>query len=314
MLNLNLVYPKNSNISFKVSSFPDGQQDVTILSSVNSDIPINNGISLNEIKKHDVKILSRFNSFKDLELIIASTKALRRLGVKTIHLYVPYLLGARSDRQFVNGGTSYLVDVIAPIINSLGFESVTVIDVHSDVASACINNLNVIDNTDLVKYFFDYMVEKNDGSWVQPLLVSPDAGSLKKIYNVASKVGITTEVITCSKYRDTDGKLSKTRVPLSVHDVNKDLLIIDDICDGGRTFVNIVDAINEVRSLSSTTHPNDYGKIYLIVTHGIFSAGYELLSQKFDAIVCTNSVKDISRENMELEKTNKFEVIQMNVF
>lgn len=313
-LNLNLVYPTKSDIGYKISQFPDGQQDITILSSINPNFPVNNGISLNEIKNYEIKISSRFNSFKDLELIIASTKALRRLGVKTIHLYIPYLLGARSDCQFVEGGTSYLVDVISPIINAQGYESVTVIDVHSTVAPACINNLKMIDNSDLVKYFFDYMVNKNDGSWVQPLVVSPDGGSLKKIYKVTEKIGFTGDILTCSKSRDTDGKLSKTYVPLSVYDANKDLVIIDDICDGGRTFINIVDTIKINRSLSSVVHPSQYGRIYLIVTHGIFSAGFHTLSEEFDAIVCTNSVKDISRENMELEKGNKFEFIQMNVF
>lgn len=238
------------------------------------------------------------------------------MGVKTIHLYIPYLLGARSDRQFVEGGTSYLVDVVAPILNAQNFESVTVIDVHSDVAAACINNLKMIDNTDLVKYVFDYMTEKNNGSWVQPLVVSPDAGSLKKIYNVTKKVGIHTEVIVCSKYRDTDGNLSKTHVPLSVNDVDKDLVIIDDICDGGRTFINIVESVKSLRSLSSSVHPSQYGKIYLIVTHGIFSAGFELLSQNFDGVFCTNSVKDFDGGEWVTKNGEHyfFPITQMNVF
>jgi ribose-phosphate pyrophosphokinase len=303
-LNLNLVYPSNSDINYKISQFPDGQQDVTILSSVNPNFPIYNGISTDEIKNHEVRISSRFNSFKDLELIVASTKALRRLGVKTIHLYIPYLLGARSDRQFVNGGTSYLVDVIAPIINAQGYESVTVIDVHSDVAPACINNLKMIDNTDLVKYFFDYMVEKNDGRWVQPLVVSPDAGSLKKIYNVTKKVGITTDVIVCSKYRDTDGKLSKTHVPLGVHDANKDLVIIDDIGDGFGTFINIFDTIEQVSSLSSSVHQSQYGKLYLIITHSIQENGLKRALEKFNYVFTTNSINDWKHENL----------IVMNVF
>lgn len=130
------MYPDESEIKFKISQFPDGQQDLTIT-------------QYNDI---NIEILSRFNSFKDLELIICATKALRRLGIKTISLYIPYLLGARSDRQFVEGGTSYLVDVIAPIINSLGFETVTVIDVHSDVAAACIKNLKIISNLQLVRF------------------------------------------------------------------------------------------------------------------------------------------------------------------
>ena len=164
METLNLMYPEESEIEFKISHFPDGQQNIDIKSFKESVEEVFWAIpgrystphNANTFRKYEinnevkVQIKSRFNSFKDLELIICAIKALRRLGVKDISLYIPYLLGARSDRQFVEGGNSYLVDVIAPIINSLEFESVTVVDVHSDVAAACIKNLKSLDNVDLV--------------------------------------------------------------------------------------------------------------------------------------------------------------------
>jgi len=40
-------------------------------------------------------------------------------------------------------------------------------------------------------------------------------------------------------------------------------------------------------------------EVYLIVTHGIFSAGFETLNQYFDKIFTTNSVKDIEQELVE---------------
>jgi phosphoribosylpyrophosphate synthetase len=160
MKTLNLAYPEKSDIKIvdsfgnegKVCQFPDGQQDV-IIKTVYGKTHI---IGWEEEK---FTIKSHFNSFRDLELIMCATKALRRLGVKEIHLYIPYLLGARSDREFVEGGTSYLVDVIAPVINSLGFESVTVMDVHSDVAAACINNLKVVGNSEFVEWAIEKIFE-----------------------------------------------------------------------------------------------------------------------------------------------------------
>lgn len=303
MKTLNLSYPNKSNIKFKVSQFPDGQQDINIL-----DVGLGgNFYDLSSIP-HDeqvdyVQIKSRLNSFKDLELIICATKALKRLGVKKIHLYIPYLLGARSDRQFVEGGTSYLVDVIAPIINAQGFKSVTVIDVHSDVAAACIERLKVIGNTNLVSTALDdlYLSPVNfstrqsthisiDGSGF--VLISPDGGALKKIYKVAEAIGYKGDVICCSKSRDTKGKLSKTIVPLKdIKQVNRDFIIIDDICDGGATFINIAKEIKN--------HYNGYinePNIYLVVTHGIFSKGFEELSKYFDGIYCTNSYQDIPKD------------------
>lgn len=276
MIILNLADSIKSDIKYKISNFPDGQQDIVI-----EQIP-NDIWNMNLI----VQINSPFNSFRDLELIICATKALRRLGVDTIHLYIPYLLGARSDRQFVEGGNSYLVDVIAPIINAQEYKSVTVIDVHSDVAAACIKNLNVLSNVDLVKFACTDVCAPAVGL-SNTVLVSPDAGSLKKIYKVADAIGYKGEIITCSKFRDVDGKLSKTYVPLTVEHYNKDIFIIDDICDGGRTFINIVQAIQEA-------WPSRTGKTYLIVTHGIFSAGFDELGKYFDGVYCTTSVKWIN--------------------
>jgi ribose-phosphate pyrophosphokinase len=280
---LNLVRPSSSQISFKISQFPDGQQDITV------------DYGLGSLEK--VKILARFNSFKDLELIICATKALRGVGVKDIHLFVPYILGARSDRQFVEGGTSYLRDVIAPILNSLNFESVQCIDVHSDVAAACINNLKVHSNADLVKSVLNSLYSNSDFS-TSCIFVSPDAGSLKKIYKAAEYTGFTGEVLTCSKYRDTDGKLSKTYVPVRVDHFTKDMIIIDDICDGGRTFLNIAEEIKKAQ-------PERTGKIYLVVTHGIFSAGFDQLAQHLNGVYCTNSYSDILSNSL---------VYQLDVF
>lgn len=284
MKTLNLVDSASTNIKYKISRFPDGQQDIQLLDG----IWVDSGLKrINEA----VTIKSRFNSFKDLELIICATKALRNLGAKDIHLYVPYVMGARSDRQFVEGGTSYLRDVIAPILNSLEFESITCIDVHSDVAPACINRLKVIDNLQVVSSFITSTAANRDmiaNSFLEScVLVSPDAGSLKKIYNVANKLKFNGEILTCSKYRDTDGKLSKTHVPVRVDHYSKNLIIIDDICDGGRTFLNIAEEVKKAQ-------PERTGKIYLVVTHGIFSAGFDELAKHLDGIYCSNSYSDIS--------------------
>lgn len=316
MKSLNLVYPNQSEIKYTHTKYPDGQQDITISYSplLLADIEHNN-IAVN--------IKSRFNSWKDLELIVCATKALRRLKVKEIHLYIPYILGERSDRQFVSGGTSYLVDVIAPILNGLNFETITCIDAHSDVAQACIPNLVVENNLKLVEAAlanltgidFTYL-DKDAQSKVWELfpnlmLMSPDGGALKKIYKIAEQIGYNGEVLTCSKYRDEQGKLSKTFVPVRIDHYNKNIIIIDDICDGGKTFNDIVSEIDKA-------WPERENKIYLIVTHGIFSKGFEELNKYFKTIYCTNSISDIGSVPVEHKKDhsilNNTLVRQLNVF
>jgi ribose-phosphate pyrophosphokinase len=280
---LNLVYPEKSDISFKIINFPDGQQDI-IINQNNGYFEENEWMD-SELKK--VMIKSRFNTFRDLELIICTTNALRGLNVKEIYLYTPYLLGSRSDRQFVKGGTSYLVDVVAPIINSLNFKKIKVMDVHSDVAAACIKNLEITDNVELVRWslqeIYGFSLGRTKGVVNNDfILVSPDSGSLKKMYKVAENIGYKDDIIVCSKYRDNDGYLSKVNVPIQPYN-EKDVIIIDDICDGGATFINIAKIIKETEGVDC--------KLYLIVTHGIFSKGFDGLEKYFNGIFCTNSYK-----------------------
>ncbi len=264
------------NLRYKISKFPDGQQ------SINLDF-----IHLED----EVKISSRLNDFKDLEVILCATAALRNLGVKTIHLYVPYFLGARSDRQFEDGGINYLKDVICPIINSQNYETVTIVDAHSDVLEACIHNYRKIDNINLVKFALTD-IDNTNGAREKLILVSPDAGALKKMYHVSEHFGIEKMVIA-NKHRDIKtGKITHTEVPgLTQEPGSKNFVIIDDICDGGRTFLEIAKTIRKEREDSVF---ND--KIYLVVTHGIFSAGFLELRNWIDGIYCTNSVKNVDNE------------------
>jgi ribose-phosphate pyrophosphokinase len=59
--------------------------------------------------------------------------------------------------------------------------------------------------------------------------------------------------------------------------INSAVLIVDDICDGGGTFIGIAKAL-----------PKDVKK-YLYVTHGIFSKGLRELTGHFEHIYTTNS-------------------------
>ena len=290
MKTLDLTNPEDSDIKYKISKFPDGQQAITL--------DLENTIFSSE--SQSVVIKSRLNSFLDLELIICANQALVELGIvnlafklKEISLYVPYFLGARSDRKFLKGQSNYLKTVICPIINSQNFSRVTVLDPHSDVLEACLNNFQKTSNVG----FASAAIEDIDGKIT---LISPDAGALKKIYDVAEAVDCN-DVIVANKLRDLKtGRIIRTEVPGLDHEPGcKNFVIIDDIIDGGRTFVEIAKVIRDVRAKSIY---ND--KIYLVVTHGIFSAGFEELEKWFTGIYTTDSVKEIENEL----------VTQVNVF
>jgi ribose-phosphate pyrophosphokinase len=319
---LNLVN-SNDSLSFKyeISRFPDGQQSLRLIEDGYNTFESLRGSD----SAHGIIIKSRLNTFSDLEIIICATQALKEVGVKNISLYIPYCIGARSDRKFMEGGINYVKTVIAPIINSQGYNKVTILDPHSDVLEACINNFEKVDNVDLVSFAFqDYFLSKGFETWSASnfdgvRFISPDAGALKKVFHVAEAVKYGNEVIIASKHRNLEtGKIDYTNVPMSIRDADKDVFIIDDICDGGRTFIEIAKVVDEVRKLSSSVKPEHYGKNYLIVTHGIFSFGFDFLVQHFDGIYCTNSVKDVRDgtivDTFSRHKTIHSLVKQQNVF
>jgi ribose-phosphate pyrophosphokinase len=274
---LNLAYPEKSQINFTINHFPDGQQSVTL----HLDTAFN---SAREIGT--VLISSRLNNFRDLELIICATAALRNNGIDKIGLYVPYFIGARSDRRFSPGDVHYLKQVVGPIINAQKFFSVVVLDPHSDVLEACIDNLEKIDNSILVNTALEELNKKPENI----VLVSPDAGAYKKIFDVAKKFQIPN-LITASKVRDlSSGKILRTEIPdISSYTESHSFIIVDDICDGGRTFIELAKEIRKHNAISD---------IHLIVTHGIFSQGFSELGVYFTKIFSTNSYTDFKKDSL----------------
>ena len=122
---------------------------------------------------------------------------------------------------------------------------------------------------------------------------------------VAKKFSID-KIITANKVRDMKtGNILRTEIPvLDQHD-NIQYVIIDDICDGGRTFVELAKAIKEGRPTA---------KIYLVVTHGIFSAGYSQLGEYFERIYTTNSYKGIGETEFHGSELQQTKVKQFNIF
>ena len=232
-----------------------------------------------------VIITHRLNSFNDLGLLCTSVDALRRMDVKRIELFIPYFPGARQDRVMIKG-ECLSVKVYADIINTLQLDKVFVFDAHSEVTPALVNNCEVILN-----HTFIEAVIKAIGSSIK--LISPDGGALKKIYKVSEFLG-GVEVVECSKSRDVKtGRLSGFKV--YEEDLNGiDCLIVDDICDGGGTFVGLAEELKKKNA----------GKLYLAVSHGIFNKGFEVLDC-FEKIFTTNSFKDFEDENVQVIVLNQ---------
>jgi len=215
---------------------------------------------------HNV-IKSHIKSSDDLIFMILTVDAVRRIAPNSkIRLVCPYLPYARQDRV-CNYGEAFSLEVVANIINSMNFHCVEIWDPHSDVALELIHN-------SLPNFQYEFVKNSGLGQLINNkglTIISPDKGSrekvepLEKIYEMS--------VVYCEKIRNhLDGSIDKVSVGGDVN--GKDLIIIDDICDGGRTFI----------ALSEELKKNGARDIYLYVTHGIFSNGFDSLRENIKHI------------------------------
>jgi len=183
-------------------------------------------------------------------------------------LYMPYVPFSRQDR--INEyGECFSLEVFAELLNSCGFQKVVVTDPHSDVTPALIKNCSIISQEYVFRRYFK---GKNEF-----YLISPDGGSLKKIYKLAAVVDCY-DVIECSKLRNTKtGEITGVKVHFDDFG-NKDCYIVDDICDGGRTFIEIAKELQKKKA----------GRIILMVTHGFFTKGIQVFDGLIDEIYTSN--------------------------
>ena len=176
-------------------------------------------------------------------------------------------------------GEAVSVKVYANLINGQNYESVSIFDPHSEVTPALLNNCKVIDNYEFIENVTQQLSK-------DLVLISPDGGALKKIYKVAAHLQ-KYQVVEGSKSRDVKtGQLTGFKV--YAEDLQgKDCLIVDDICDGGGTFLGLA---QELKAKNA-------GNLYLAVSHGIFSRGFEELEKVFTKIFTTDSFKTIKHRS-----------------
>ena len=258
-------YPNEKSIAYELITFSGGEPNIRITEDLSN--------------IDEVTVSQRIRSFNDLGVLLIAVNALKNMNVEKINLLLPYFPAARQDR-IMTKGEALSVKVYAELINNLNINSVAVFDPHSDVTPALLDKCIVLDNFQFIEKVIQNL--SND-----TILISPDGGALKKIYKVASYLK-DYEVVECSKVRNViTRKLSGFKV--YADDLKgRDCLIVDDICDGGGTFLGLA---KELKAKNA-------GKLYLAVSHGIFNKGLTELSKQFEAVFTTDSFKNVDDVNV----------------
>ena len=107
-------------------------------------------------------------------------------------------------------------------------------------------------------------------------------------YNKFAKIYNRAPTLVANKTRS-DGKvIQELEIPEDLSLEKKDILIVDDICDGGATFIELAKIIKPMNPRSMT----------LFVTHGIFRNGTDCLFEAgFDRVITTDSLPQIQQNH-----------------
>jgi ribose-phosphate pyrophosphokinase len=171
-----------------------------------------------------------------------------------VELTLTYLPYGRQDKEIDNFST-FALRTFAKLLNSLNFHNIHINDPHSQIALDLIKNSYAI-----------YPIQEVENVIIQTksdMICYPDNGASEKYREVYNR---KLPRLHGEKIRDQlTGNIISYK--LLGDPSNKNVLIVDDICDGGATFKILAKDLLAAGAKS----------VVLFVTHGIFSKGTRTL-------------------------------------
>ncbi len=194
------------------------------------------------------EILWTFENNEELVALIYLTRHLQSHGINNIRLVMPYIPNARQDRVKKDEDV-FTLKYFAEIINSLKFTSVKVLDPHSNVSEALLDNV-IVDSpkNNILKVIDKISSDRN------LIMFYPDEGAMKRYSGMIDRpftYGI--------KKRDwSSGEIQGLNAFGRTELIEgSDVLIVDDISSRGGTFYYSARALKELGAKD----------IYLYISH-----------------------------------------------
>lgn len=236
--------------AFEITNYPAGERHVRLRNAVN----------LSTLTAIEATV----RTFDDLAMVVTADRIVRRRG-RTVEWFLPYFPFARHDRR-IDSNDGFELKLALEIVNEL---NIVIADPHSEVTC----QLRHFSQAEVVDHFAAAGLFDDD-----PIVIVPDAGAAKKAYSWLNG----RPVVQALKKRDVrTGALSGFEV-LADDLGGRPCIIIDDICDGGGTFLGLAAVLREVNA----------GPLTLAVTHGLFTKGTDHLLDSFDTVACLTPTGD----------------------
>lgn len=200
-------------------------------------------------------IIAEAHDWNGIMKVVIANEILHDNGVGATFV-IPYFPFARHDRRndhFDSSPVPWVLQLLKDV------DCVT-IDPHSDVAGV----LPHYSQREVVMEFSDLGIFDSN-----PVVVIPDAGATKKAYSWIPK---DIDYVQAIKTRDVHtGALSGFKIIDSEKVAGRHVVIIDDICDGGGTFLGLAEELKNAGAKN----------LILGVTHGLFTKGIGPLLSHF---------------------------------
>lgn len=261
--------PEDENIFYKTFRYPAGEVQIRLTQL---------GVKRMQAAEYTELILHAVPDVMRLAQLADAMSAVK--VVKQRSLFLQYMPFARADRRFTEGD-GFGLDIFLRHLALMDFTEIWTFDIHNESVTNVlaqkyglkIANLKptVGAGIDQILPCLRRMRETSGIKISEMALVSPDMGARMRYDLDQYKL----PVILSGKKRDPEsGALRGFEIADGISNPDiKAALIVDDICDGGGTFIGLADEIKK-------TNPSL--KLGLYVSHGIFSKGLAPLKAKFD--------------------------------
>lgn len=256
----------------EIGKFPDGT--ILMKESIEKDFSVNREAKLTWLYENNEELIGLFYL----------TRHLQSHGIADIYLHMPYIPNARQDRV-KNDEDVFTLKYFSEIINSLNFKSVRVLDPHSSVSEALINQIVI----DTPKENIEKVISKVEKKEKQLIMFYPDEGAMKRY------AGMINRPYTFGmKKRDWENGEIQGLDVLGRSELIKgsDVLIVDDISSRGGTFYFSAKALKEMGAEN----------IYLYVSHceNTILEGDVLTSGLVTKVFTTNSIFTAQHDLIEV--------------
>jgi ribose-phosphate pyrophosphokinase len=250
----------------------------------------------------DYRIIWHYENDAEMVTLYYLVNHLKRNGAMSdkIHLYLPYIPNARMDRTH-SFKEVFTLKYFAEFINQLNFKTVTVLDPHSDVSTALINNVVVETPDEYIEKTLITIKYQNHISDEDLVIYFPDNGAYKrykdmkvlkpykKMYGQKVRDWDTGEIKGLDIIHEDGTKLGSTETKDGVLSLSsKYVLMIDDIISYGGTFYYSALKLNEFKpagiyAYATHTEPNslwneEKGTFIKVLKNGIVKKLYTTTS------------------------------------